>query len=136
MTNQPNSNSNSNSNSNNNNTAYRSGCSRCIELEQQLADLHAKHSAKHAWARRLKGLRVPYAVEFRVPRAFVGLITAIVSAVGVFMLGLAALIGWVQNGIDFSVITPAHYRAFAVFMLCTCTMLAPVIKFKRRDNNS
>lgn len=43
MTNQPNSNSNSN-----NNTAYRSGCSRCIELEQQLADLHAKHSAEHA----------------------------------------------------------------------------------------
>lgn len=32
-------------NNNNNNTAYRSGCSRCIELEQQLADLHAKHSA-------------------------------------------------------------------------------------------
>lgn len=79
---------------------------------------------------------MPYAVEFREPRAFVGLITAIVSAAGVFMLGLAALIGWVQNGIDFSVITPAHYRAFAVFMLCTCTMLAPVTKFKRRDNNS
>lgn len=121
---------------NNNNTAYRSGCSRCIELEQQLADLHAKHSTKRACTRWLKGMRVPYTVEFREPRAFVGLITAIVSAAGVFMLGLAALIGWVENGIDFSVITPAHYRAFAVFVLCVFATLAPVTKFKRRDNNS
>lgn len=121
---------------NNNNTAYRSGCSRCFELEQQLAELHAKHSTKRACTRWLKGMRVPYTVEFREPRAFVGVLTMIVSATGVFMLGLAVLIGWVQNGIDFSVITPAYYRAFAVFMLCTCTMLAPVTKFKRRDNNS
>lgn len=115
---------------------YRTGCSRCISLEQQLADLHAKHSTKHVWARRLKRMRVPYTVELHEPKAFAGVVVMALSAVGVFMFGLVALIAWVQNGIDFSVITPSHYRAFAVFVLCVFAMLAPVTKFKRRDDNS
>lgn len=117
-------------------SAYRSGCSRCVELEQQLVDLQAKHSTKRACARWFKALRAPYTVEFREPKRFSGVIAMTLSAVGLFMIGLAGLIEWIQHGTDVSVVTPVHYRLAVVFVLCTITFVAPSTKIERRDNGA
>lgn len=118
-------------------SAYRSGCSRCVELEQQLVDLQAKHSTKRACARWFKALRVPYTVEFfHEPKRFSGVIIMILSAVGLFMIGLAGLIEWIQHGTDFSAVTPVHYRLAAVFVLCALCFAAPMTKIERRDDNA
>lgn len=120
----------------NSQSVYRSGCSGCIKLEQQLVELQAKHSTKRACARWFKALRVPYTVEFREPERFSGMVTMILSAAGLFMIGLAGLIEWIQHGTDFSAVTPVHYRLCAVFVLCAIIFVAAMAKIKPRADNA